>query len=92
MPNQALYVQNRDSVMFRIDPVTGEKLDASAGVSAFGAAMQDMAMLEVFATADNPLAMGVYRAYLLGPQRSAGQYLRQRLESNRRFEPVHRCN
>lgn len=53
--------------MFRIDPVTGEKLDASAGVSAFGAAMQDMAMLEVFATADNPLAMGVYRAYLLGP-------------------------
>lgn len=67
VPNQALYVQNRDSVMFRIDPVTGEKLDASAGVSAFGAAMQDMAMLEVFATADNPLAMGVYRAYLLGP-------------------------
>lgn len=67
VPNQALYVQNRDSVMFRIDPVTGEKLDASAGVSAFGAAMQDMAMLEVFATADSPLAMGVYRAYLLGP-------------------------
>ena len=29
--------------------------------------MQDMAMLEVFATADSPLAMGVYRAYLLGP-------------------------
>ncbi len=67
VPNQALYVQNRDSVMFRIDPVTGEKLDASAGVSAFGAAMRDMAMLEVFATADSPLAMGVYRAYLLGP-------------------------
>ena len=60
VPNQALYVQNRDSVMFRIDPVTGEKLDASAGVSAFGAAMQDMAMLEVFATAETPLATGAY--------------------------------
>ena len=67
VPNQALYVQNRNSVMYRVDPVTGEKLDTSTGVSAFGAALQDMAMLEGFATADSPLAMGVYGAYLLGP-------------------------
>ena len=67
VPNQALYVQNRDSAMYRVDPFTGEKLERSDGISAFGAALQDMAMLEVFATADSPLAMGVYGAYLLGP-------------------------
>lgn len=53
--------------MYQIDPATGKTLARSGAATAFGAPMQDMAALEYYAANNEQLLLGVYGAYLLGP-------------------------
>lgn len=68
--SDVLFVQDANENVWashKVDMTTGQSI-ATSGPSAFGMAMSDMASMEYFGSAEEPLATGVYGTYLLTPK------------------------
>jgi len=63
-----VYVQDGSSsgIMNKVDPATGETVEYGPAC-AFGAPMFDLAAMKMFASAEAPMTMGIYNAYVMIP-------------------------